>query len=386
MTETVAERYVRLGLRLDRLVEGTVDSYVGPPELAAEVAAEKLPEAHELVDQADALLAELPESWLRDQVTGLRTSAGMLAGESRSYTDEVHGYYGVRPTMTDEAVFAEAHENLDALLPGTGSLAERQEQWHRSMWVPADRVEGAVVAILAEARARTGQLVDLPPGEGVDLEFVRDVPWNGYNSYLGGLRGKVEINVSRPMTAYHLLHLVLHETYPGHQAERVCKEVALVRGQGRLEETIVLEPTPQSLIAEGIGEIAPETLLRGAAGDAFARIMRDTGVDFDLDRSATLARAAEACGWSSVNASLMLHEQGAGEAEVTEYLRRWWLVTAEEAGRAIRFMTAPETRTYGFNYPAGKRLCRAYAATVPDGFRRLLTEQVRVGDLLGASV
>ncbi|MGY0236147.1 hypothetical protein [Longispora urticae] len=386
MTETVAERYVRLGLRLDRLVEGTVDSYVGPPELAAGVAAEELPEAHELVDQADALLAELPESWLRDQVTGLRTSAGMAAGEARSFSDEVHGYYGVRPTMTDEAVFAEAHERLDALLPGTGSLAERQEQWHRSMWVPEDRVEGAVAAILAEARAWTGRLVDLPPGEGVDLEFVRDVPWNGYNTYLGGLRGQVEINTSRPMTAYHLLHLVLHETYPGHQAERVCKEVALVRGRGLLEETIVLAPTPQSLISEGIGEYAPEVLLQGEAGATFARILRDTGVDFDLDRSAALARATEACGWSSVNASLMVHEHGAGEAEVTAYLRRWWLVDADGAGRAYRFMTDPDSRTYGFNYPAGQRLCRAYAQAVPDGFRKLLTEQVRVGDLLGASV
>ena len=34
---TVVERYLRLGLQLDRHVEGTVDAYFGPPELAEEV-------------------------------------------------------------------------------------------------------------------------------------------------------------------------------------------------------------------------------------------------------------------------------------------------------------------------------------------------------------
>jgi hypothetical protein len=41
---------------------------------------------------------------LRDQVVGPRTYAGVLAGESGSYADEVEGCYGVRATYTDEAV------------------------------------------------------------------------------------------------------------------------------------------------------------------------------------------------------------------------------------------------------------------------------------------
>ncbi len=35
-------------------------------------------------------------------------------------------------------------------------------------------------------------------------------------------------------------------------------------------------------------------------------------------------------------------------------------------------------------YPAGHELCRAYVAGEPQCFRRLLTEQVRVRDLLEA--
>ena len=35
-------------------------------------------------------------------------------------------------------------------------------------------------------------------------------------------------------------------------------------------------------------------------------------------------------------------------------------------------------------YPAGRELCRAYVAGAPERFRRLLTEQVRVGELRDA--
>jgi hypothetical protein len=36
------------------------------------------------------------------------------------------------------------------------------------------------------------------------------------------------------------------------------------------------------------------------------------------------------------------------------------------------------------NYSAGRELCRSYVAGEPERFRRLLTEQVRVRDLLEA--
>lgn len=232
MDDTVAERYIRLGLRLDRHVEGTVDAYFGPAELAASVRDEPLADPGTLVADAEALLADLPDGWLRDQVRGLRTYAGVVAGEALPYADEVEGCYGIRPTHTDEAVFAAAHAELDELLPGGGTLDERRERWRESIVVPPDRVERALAAVIAEARAQAAALVDLPDGEGVVVEGVRDVPWMGYNFYLGDLRGRVAVNLDLPMSAFELLLLAIHETYPGHQAERAAKEQLLVRGRG----------------------------------------------------------------------------------------------------------------------------------------------------------
>jgi hypothetical protein len=78
----------------------------------------------------------------------------------------------------------------------------------------------------------------------------------------------------------------------------------------------------------------------------------------------------------------MLHEDGASEADVKAYLERWGLLKPEWGDHMIRFFTAPTSRTYVITYPAGRELCGAYVAGDPERFRRLLTEQVRVRELL----
>jgi hypothetical protein len=384
VTQPIAERYLRLGLQLGRHLEGIVDAYYGPPELAAAVDAEPPVDPRALVSAAEALLDELDDCWLRDQVVGLRTYAGVLAGESGSYADEVEGCYGVRPTYTDEAVFTAAHERLEELLPGEGPLAERYERWQNSIRVPTEQVERTMAVIIEEARARTRGLVELPADEGVVLEIVRDKPWLASCDYLGDLRSRIAVNVDLPMSAIELLHLTIHETYPGHHAERCSKEHLLVRARGLLEETLVIVPTPQSLVTEGIAELAPPVLLEDDGGAALAAVTHDAGIELDLAHALAVERALEPCRWAEVNAALMLHDAGASKAEVHAYLERWGLVTPKLAAHLIRFFSEPTSRTYVITYPAGRELCRSYVAGEPERFRRLLTEQVRVRDLLEA--
>ena len=384
MVLSAVERYLRLGLQLGRHVEGIVDAYYGPPELAAAVEAEPAVDPRALVSAAALLLDELEDGWLGDQVAGLRTYAGALAGESRSYADEVEGYYGVRPTHTDEAVFAAAHERLAELLPGHQPLPERYERWRDSIRVPPEEVERAVAAVIEQARAWTRGLVELPDDEGVVVEIVRDKPWLAFSEYLGGLRSRIAVNVDLSMSALELLHLTSHETYPGHHAERSAKDHLLVCGRGLLEETLVLVPTPQSLVSEGIAELAPTVLLEGDGGGAFAAVLQDTGIELDLAHALAVERALEPCRWAEVNADLMLHEAGASKAEAHAYLEQWGLMTPELAAHVVRFLSAPASRTYVITYPAGRELCSSYVAADPQRFRCLLTEQVRVRELLEA--
>lgn len=384
MKTSLVERYLKLGLQLGRLADGIVDAYFGPPDIAAAVDAAPPVEPRVLVQEAETLSHELEDGWLRDQVVGLRMCAGALAGESISYADEVEGCYGVRPMPTDEAVFAAAHEQLESLLPGDGTLAERYQRWERSNLVPADQVEELLTTVIAGARDWTSRLLPLPHREHLVLEIVRGKTWWASCDYLGDLRSRIALNIDLPMSAFELLVLAAHETYPGHHTERCCKEHLLVRGQGLLEETLVLGPTPQTLVAEGIAALAPHVLLEGDAGSALAAFLRDAGLELDLEHALAVQRAHEPCRWAEVNAALMLHDEGASVEEAQAYLERWALEAPEWATHLVRFMTEPTQRTYILTYSAGRDLCRAYVAGDLDRFRRLLTDQVRVCDLIRA--
>ncbi len=383
---TTVERYLLLGLRLGRHVDGLVDAYFGPAELAAQVEAEDIADPATLVADSEALLGDVAaETWLQDQVRGLRTYAGVLAGEGLSYSDEVEGCYGVRPKHAPEADFAVAHERLDALLPGEGALAERYERWREPQFVARESVAGAAQAIVVELRAHTKRLFGLPEGETVEIEPVTDEPWLAFNFYLGDLRSRIAINVELPITGPELVDLLAHETYPGHHAEHVWKERLLVREQGLLEESIFLVPTPQALVNEGIAETGADFLdadTEAALAEALAR----HGIDADLDSARKVALARETLRAVGVNAALMVHEGGSTTAEAEEYVARWRAVGREYAAASVRFVTDPTWRAYVITYSAGRDLCRAYHEGDPARFRRLLTEQVRVQDLLSAEV
>src|SRR5215212_1160569 len=125
--------YVRLGLRFDRLESGFVDAYTGDPRIRAEVADEPAPTAKALRDQARGLLLELDAAalpadradYLRGQLTGLESTARKMSGEPVGFVDEVASYFQVDVVLGDPTVYAAAHAELDALLPGGGLLAER---------------------------------------------------------------------------------------------------------------------------------------------------------------------------------------------------------------------------------------------------------------------
>ena len=382
---TAGEDYVLLGLRLGRHVEGLVDAYYGPPALKAQVDAEELVPPAQLVADAAALRDRLEESWLRDQVTGCWTYARVLAGEELSYSDEVEGSYGIRPERTPESVFEQAHADLDELLPGDGSLAERRQAWRQRHLCPGSTAIAVFDDLLPLMRARTLEVVELPEGERVTLEPVTDEPWWAFNYYLGDLHSRVVLNVDVPTTGLDLVHLAGHEVYPGHHVDHSLKEQLLARERGLVEETIAMVPTPQAVLSEGIAEIGADLVLDAAAREEAYAVLRRHGLELvDPDLSARISGAIDRLRTVSLNAALQIFEDGLPLDEAAEYVRRWTLNTPEQAAQSIRFVTDPTWRAYTITYSAGRELCGAYVGDDPAKLRRLLCEHVRIGELLSA--
>jgi hypothetical protein len=381
-----AERYLELGLRLGKHVEGLVDAYYGPPELREQVDAEEAIEAAELAGDADALLAELDDGWLADQVRGCATYAHVLAGDEISYSDEVEGCYGVRPSRTPDSVYAEVHAELDELLPGEGSLFDRRQDWRDRHLCPGDKTVDVLRDLLPVMRARTNDFLDLPAGEELTLEPVTDEPWWAFNYYLGNLRSRVVLNTDVPTTGYDLLHLAGHEVYPGHHTEHAVKEQVLIRGQGKIEEGIQLVPTPQAVLSEGIAEAGIEVVLDDAGKEEAYAVLRGHGLVLeDPELAERISKAFERLRTVGLDAALRIHEDGVALDEAQGYIEHWSLVTPDQAAHSVRFVTDPTWRAYVITYSAGRDLCRAYIGGEQARLRTLLTEHVRIGDLLAAA-
>ena len=389
----VVERYLTLGLRLGRHVDGLVDAYYGPEELAAAVAAEALQPPEELAAEAESLAAAVDEApqlesqrraWLADQVGGLRVYSRVLAGDEISYTDEVAGCFGVQPTEWSEDEYRAVHERLDELLPPGGPLAERYVAWRDSNVARAERMVPALLALVDVLHPRAGAIVDLPAGEELTIEEGHDKPWWAFNYYLGGLRSRIVVNSDVPTSAAELVHVAAHEAYPGHHTERTVKEQLLVRDRGWLEETIVLVPTPQSIVCEGIAETGLDLVLDDELTTELEQVLEEQGMTTDLAHALEVERARAPLRRVGVDAALILHEQGGSVEDAIEHVRRWTLRTEDEARHAVSFVTDPTWRAYVICYSAGLQLCGQYVGDDPTRFRMLLTEQVRVADLTAA--
>jgi hypothetical protein len=393
----IVDRYLELGLRLGRHVDGFVDAYYGPPEAAARIEAEPLRPPAELAADAGRLVADLDAGegagtgdgaldagrrrWIRAQALGLRTSARKLAGEPIAYLDEVEQCYGARPEPVREDTFAAAHARLDAVLPGSGPLRNRFIAWREAHAVPQDRLEPAIRSLADDLRERTQRLFGLPDGEHVDWVFETGKPWSGFNYYEGGLRSRVAINVDLPVLSLSLGHLVAHEAYPGHHTEHTRKEVGLVRRRRWHEETIFLVGTPQCTLAEGLADLGAEVTLGRRPEPVVAEHLAPLGVRYDAEVAAAVAEAGEALSWVRSNAAIRLHDEGAPVDDVIAYLERWALLPRNRAEKAVSFLTDETWRAYSHCYTEGLRLCRAYVDGDPTRFERLITDQLLPADL-----
>jgi hypothetical protein len=380
--------YVRLGLRFDRLEAGFVDAYTGDPRIRAQVADEPAPTPQQLGNQARSLLreldaAELPADrtdYLRGQLTGLECTARKMAGEPVGFVAEVASYFQVDVVLGDEAVYAAAHAELEVLLPGSGTLAERYAAHRRREECPPDRLETAVHALSSALRDRVRGQYGLPEVETVRYEVVTDKPWSGFNYYEGDYRSRVAINADLPHRLSGLPHLVSHESYPGHHTEHCRKERGLVDRAGRTEHTVFLVNTPECLMAEGLADLGVQASIGDGWGPWAAEILGDLGLRFDGHLAERIAAAAAPLNRVRQDAAVLLHDRGADADEVAAYIQRWSLVSPERARQQIRFLTDPLWRAYISTYVEGYDLlsrwldARPAGQPVADRFVRLLDE------------
>ncbi|MGQ0736271.1 MAG: hypothetical protein ACT4QD_21780 [Acidobacteriota bacterium] len=382
--DQVAERYVRLTLRLAQHQPSLVEAWLGPeawrPGPREPVAGIR----EELFAIRRAIAALTPEQavldrsrYLEGQIDALLTAARRLSGESSTWSDEAATAMGLgeiefaraglaaggRPRR--EAIDA-ARVELEQRLNGEGPLHERYISFRRRHALAPAQVLPAFRAAVAACRERVRSEIPLPSGERVVIEAGPDVALEARAVYLGGLTTEVRVNISGPTDLARILWLAAHETYPGHHLQHVLAERDLVQARGWFERQLYPTFGPHLLYAEGAADAGAALLLQG---DTFEAIVRE------------LARAFG--GAASVSELIAVHRAVAALDEVIPGIARGYLggelssevATAkltEEAlvADAAQFLFVIERqRTRVLAYPVGRRVVEAELSALPTAQR-----------------
>lgn len=383
--------YLRLVLELDKHIDGYVDAYTGPEDFRAEVmdAGPRPPAAlrddaarvRELIPQEDAGRAKYLDAVLR----AVEASIELANGETLDFYDEVRRLYDVEATLVDTATFDAAYAELDAVLEPGGTLAERLNAFRDQFTLPVDRLPAILDLARDITRRRTLQVLELVPGEDVEIALVDDKPWSAYNWYRGGAQSLIEFNTDLPVNALDVLNLFAHEAYPGHHTEHMLKERRLLHDKGYGEQAAALLQSPSAVIAEGIATTAIDIILPGREHYDFTvdailiAAKLPPALPADLER---IAAARQALRYVSGNAAILYHTGQLDEAGVKAYFRTYALASEARAAQMFRFIANPLYRAYIFTYTAGRDLIeRAARGHLPGLFKRLLASQILPSEL-----
>ncbi len=395
----IAESYVKLVLAVGQHDANYVDAYYGPPEWKASADSAKL-SLDEILRRADAAIAqlgvaptgdELPalrNRYLRTQLSSLRARVRMLQGQRFTFDEESKALYDAVAPTHDDAYFQRVIDTLARLLPGTGPVPARMEEFRRAFVIPREKLDTVFATAIAECKARTSRRLVLPPGERFTVEQVVDKPWSGYNWYQGSYRSLIQVNVELPIYIDRAVDLACHEGYPGHHVYNALLEHHLVRERGWMEYAVYPLFSPQSLIAEGSANYGIEMAFPGGERVAYEKSVLFPLAGLDASKAdayyAVQELMRELTYAGNEAARRYLNGQITAE-QAADWLVRYSLSSPERARQRVRFFDT--YRSYVINYNLGQDLVKAYverAATPAERWQRfgeLLSTPRLPGDL-----
>lgn len=370
--DPIAREFVVQTLEIGERDPGFVDAYYGPPELQAAAKARPRSVA-ELKAASAALLTRLdalpPSSGLererRENLRGLivaaHTRLRMLSGEKLPFVEEARGLFGVAPELKPLASYDPMLANIDALVPGTGTLADRVQAYEDRFNIPADRLRPVMDAAIAECRTRTLRHIALPANERFDLSFVTGKSWSGYNYYQGDAKSRIEINTDLPVRISRAVDFGCHEGYPGHHVYNALLEQNLTRGRGWIEFSVYPLYSPQSFVAEGSANYGIELAFPGEEQAAFeARVLYPlAGFDpREAQRFSALRVAKQGLKLAGLTIAADYLDGKIDRETAIGLNQKYSLESRARAAKSVDFVD--QYRTYVINYGLGLDLVRAY--------------------------
>ena len=254
----------------------------------------------------------------------------------------------------DLAVYDAILAEIDALLPGEGSTADRVDAFRNSLAIPKDKLQPVFERAIAECRARTTKYYDLPDGERFRMEFVTDKAWSGYNYYQGGFESLIQINTDFPIIIDRAVDLGCHEGYPGHHVWNLFIEQELVRKRGWIEHMVNPLFGPFGPLAEGSANYGIALAFPGEEKIAFEKEVLFPMAGLDPVLADTLDQLNALTGQLSHATNEIARQYLNGDLtrdEAIPLIQKYYLASYEKSEQRLRFIE--KYRAYVINYNLG---------------------------------
>ncbi|MFC1484353.1 hypothetical protein ACFL5M_00855 [Candidatus Neomarinimicrobiota bacterium] len=368
-TNDLAARYVKMVLAMEHHDPGYVDAYYGPDDWQTEITNNPwlLEDVVREADSLELLLAgiipdkdefsQLRHTYLNGQIQAVRFRAEMLSGKSASFDQESQGLYGATAPKHTAAYYDSVLQELDVLLPGTGTIPDRYRAFQARFEIPSERLAEVLDRVIADARQRTSNHLRLPKDETFELEFVTDKSWSGYNWYKGNAVSLIQINTDQPSRIDRALDLACHEGYPGHHVYNTLLESEMYSKQGWVEYSVYPLYSPQSLIAEGTANAGIDLVFPPEARLTYEQEVLYPLAGLDPSQAADYRAVQEVVRklrYARVDAARALLDETMSENETVAWLMKYSLYTESRAQQTIAFFRT--YRSYIINYSLGQDL------------------------------
>lgn len=375
---SIAEKFVKLVLKVGQYDPAVVDAYHGPdewkPAELTETQKENYPFADFTaeVDKLQSSLTNINENsltgeekmrkvFLSKQLIAIKTRIEIIGGKKYKFDEESKKLYDeVAPNYKQEH-FSEILTELDKLLPGKGAVAKRFENYRNQFIIPIEKLDTVFMTAIEEGRKRTLEYIPLPEKESFVVEYVKGKSWGAYNWYKGNSFSVIQVNTDLPVYIDRAVDLACHEGYPGHHVYNLLLEKNLLKGNKWMEFSLYPLFSPTSLIAEGTANYGIKVAFPGEE-----RIKYEKEILFPLaglnatkvEEYYKILHLFEQLNFARNEASRKYYDGEFTKEELQDWLVEYCLYTPERAAKSVDFID-----TYGsyiINYNYGQQLVKEY--------------------------
>ena len=335
---------VRIALRASEHHPILKAVYAGPPEWLEEAQrdpgapADLIRQAHELASRAE----RAGHGYVAGQARSVAVQLEVHMGRTLPYDQMVGALLGVQLEVPqpDEvgALRAEVEELAARLEPSASSDPVRQWESRRLLSGEA-KWDAAIETYITGRRYVFGGEFPLEVHESMDLIRISDDLWSVNLTWYPPRRMTFQVNVAAPRTAETTAFEVAHNIYPGDYLHLAVLHQHAYQRHGHVAASIKLKNAPESVISEGIEEVAYLRL----HPDPSAGQLLATKLEW-LRRMATFA------------AALSLQVDGRDEREVLDAMAHEGFMDPARAVQQLRLVKHPLWGPYQYTYLLGRKL------------------------------